>query len=341
MLQNLKAMLKRRIRNAVGYAELIDYIRGVEVSLDNIYKILNVIDDRAEYHINSINNTQETIIQRLKEIESIHNVQTIRRRLSKSIFIVGHGRSGTTILLRALNTSQDIYLFGEANLYSNIWKDSFSSCYNLMHIKFKNKPERSTYAPKINIENSTGWHVLEYLSKYFKYIGEKVAFSDQSGNQKEFFDFSLSNFIDGHYLCVIRHPADVIASYIIEFYNANFKDKEKISNIIKSIYMTYDLIISIHKTFPNAYIVEHEKISKNTFDYLSNILNTNLTNAYIQYKPRKENKYEKYIKQVSAHKLYAELLSFHTDLVSCIDNDKYIFANHILLNELHRNRIIL
>jgi len=305
MFSSLKAMLKRRIRNAVGYAEL-----------------------------------QETIIQKLKQLESI-NAQTRSHKLSKSIFIVGHGRSGTTVLLRALSSSPDIYLLGEANLYLNIGKNDFSSWYNAMHAEFKNKPEKSTYCPKINMENATGWHVLEYLSRYFKYIGEKVAFSDQSGNQKDFFDFSLSNFIDGHYLCVIRHPVDVIASSIIGFYNANFNDEEKISSLIKSIYRTYDLIISIHKTFPNAYIITHENIQKDTFDYLSKRLSVNLQRANALYKQHKQNKYEKYAKQITTHKLYTDLFSFHTYLVSCIDHNEYIYGNQILLNELHRKRNIL
>jgi len=55
----------------------------------------------------------------------------------RGLFVVGHARSGTTILLDALNSSRDVYCLGEANLHKTIEKTDFSIWFNTMHRSFR------------------------------------------------------------------------------------------------------------------------------------------------------------------------------------------------------------
>ena len=66
----------------------------------------------------------------------------------RSIFIVGCARSGTTILWKALNCSDDIFLLSETNPYRNGWKANFVDTYNYKHERLGNQKQKSLYLPR-------------------------------------------------------------------------------------------------------------------------------------------------------------------------------------------------
>src|SRR5204862_6445007 len=63
----------------------------------------------------------------------------------QGLFVVGHARSGTSILMQALNTSPDIFLLGEANLYVEGLRIGFPRWFNDMHRQFGNTLGKGSY----------------------------------------------------------------------------------------------------------------------------------------------------------------------------------------------------
>jgi hypothetical protein len=115
---------------------------------------------------------------------------------SSGLFIVGHVRSGTTILQNALNDSDEIYLFGEAQFCRDPGSRDFAARYNAMHRSFANQITKSTYCPPILTEDGTWQDYLRELSTLYRYVGDKVAFGPDADHhiRDTFFAFQCRHF---------------------------------------------------------------------------------------------------------------------------------------------------
>src|ERR1700761_4854868 len=125
------------------------------------------------------------------------------RQLSKqSLFIIGHARSGTTVLQNALNGSNDIYLFGEANFYLDDGAPDFRARYNKSHELNGNQPNKSTICPAA-FEGDARWcDYLFHLSHLFRFVGEKIVMNPehQPFHYAMLMDFMAARFYDGHFI---------------------------------------------------------------------------------------------------------------------------------------------
>jgi hypothetical protein len=107
----LKDFIKQKIKNAVGYYD-------ISAGLIELKNRLNQITPRRNEDINH-NQAARRFLSNAKEITD------------RGLFIVGHGRSGTTILLHSLVfTSRDICLLGEGLLFENQENNNYAVTYN-------------------------------------------------------------------------------------------------------------------------------------------------------------------------------------------------------------------
>ncbi len=129
----------------------------------------------------------------------------------KNIIIVGHARSGTTILLNALNSSSDIYLLGECNSYLNGDLPAFRTRFNEQHEQWLNQATKSCYVPAltgIDQESSCNAY-LAVLANYVRYTGEKIAVGPERLSGTNFAvlkDWLEAKHWNSLILCPIRHP---------------------------------------------------------------------------------------------------------------------------------------
>lgn len=196
----------------------------------------------------------------------------------RGLFVVGHARSGTTILLDALNSSRDVYCLGEANLHKTVENTDFCSWFNAMHRAFKNPIMKSSYLPFFS--EQSGWSVLKKMSEIYKFIGEKVAFRQEElgYDYASFFNFSTKHFQSSNYICVVRNPRNVSASNIEMFTEGRLNE-----NTLESVHISqmqcYYLIMCLTLTLKNVFVVVHERIEQRTFGYLGSTLGINLDEA--------------------------------------------------------------
>ncbi len=191
------------------------------------------------------------------------------------LFVVGHARSGTTILVDALNSCGDVYCLGEANFHKTIDRKDFVEWFNTQHRSFDNPMMKSTFLPEMPAQ--CGWDVLKKLSENYKLVGEKVAFlNEESGHDfNSFFRFSTKYFQKSNYVCVVRHPRAVAGS-CVEMFMAGQLNSESLKVVAVSQLQTYYLILSLVLSLPNVFVLVHERISQAAFDTLGNELRVDL-----------------------------------------------------------------
>jgi hypothetical protein len=201
----------------------------------------------------------------------------IRERLSQSgLFIVGHARSGTSILQMALNTSPDIFLLGEANLHLSANQPGFASWYRAMHESFNNPLTKSTSCPDPDDSAGDAWDVLLSLRERYRFVGDKMAYR----SRKLGYDFPgsyrfLQDYFPGaHIIGTLRHPRDVLGSNVLMF------GPHDISDYLVSYLECLALEVDLVCTFDRATILVHERIRPETFTDLGRWLDCDLGNAY-------------------------------------------------------------
>jgi hypothetical protein len=243
---------------------------------------------------------------------------------NRGLFIVGHARSGTSVLVDALNTSNDIYCLTESFFYSNLATNNMGRHFNAIQRRNGVPKFKSTYAPDFG----DSWSILGHLARTHKLVGEKLAFRlDSLGyDMNNFFDYSNKYFPASHYVCVVRDPLYVIASNI-DMFSSGIADEKSLLDTITSQLETYSLIVSLATTLPNVYLLQHEAITSNTFKVLSRYLDCDLSQAYSAYS-KEYKKYENITESIKNRQDLNLLNLAYSSLLNIFDTKKLKIKDH-------------
>jgi hypothetical protein len=203
---------------------------------------------------------------------------------TRGLFIVGHARAGTSILQDALNSSGDIYMFGEANFQLSASRDNFVDWYNAMHRELGNPEYKSTYCPEVFSEGMNGFDTLVLLSRRFKYVGDKLAFrSEKLGYDFEgFLRFGARYFMRSAYICALRNPLHIITS-CLDMFEQGSRTAEAVDLYAESFLRCIYLQLRVLLLFNRTYFVVHDRISENTFETLSKHLTVDFSDSWLFY----------------------------------------------------------
>jgi hypothetical protein len=206
---------------------------------------------------------------------------------SSGLFIVGHARSGTTILQNALNDSHEIFLFGEAQFYLDRGSADFAARYNAMHRSFGNQITKSTYCPLLLAEDGTWQDYLNRLGMHYRYVGDKVALGTEADGYscERFFTFQCRHFFDARYIFTFRNPVDCIAS------SAALLGKRDVYVWMESYLNVVLLCIRMLRLFPHVTAVFLEDRPEKTFDELRVYLGSDLSGAHLYYDRTRVTRY--------------------------------------------------
>ena len=189
--------------------------------------------------------------------------------------VIGHARSGTTVLLNAFNSCPDIYMMGEPFSYWESGEKNFRDRFNAKHVGYRHHPSKSTYAPVLpNLpEDADLSEYFEALSEHYPIYGEKIALaSPRYGHDPA----KLMLWVEinrPHCLFVFRAPQSTIASMPRLLPNLTLEEN------IYSYAMTMRLYFDLARTLPNIRHIIHEDISARTFNNLGNWLDLDLSFA--------------------------------------------------------------
>jgi hypothetical protein len=202
----------------------------------------------------------------------------------RGLFVVGHARSGTTVLADALNTSADVYCLMEPYFYRSFDIPNFAESFNAMHRGFGNPPIKGYWIPGFGGE--TARNVVSRLRSSYRYVGEKLAFRqrEKDYDPDNFLEFAVETFGRSPFVCIVRDPVKVTSSVLDLFENSAF-DPTVIGAVVRSQLETYWLILRLAMTVPSCYLLVHELIDGETFGTLGTHLGINLDRAIGLYVP--------------------------------------------------------
>jgi Sulfotransferase family len=218
-----------------------------------------------------------------KMIQDLSDEISRCRALSEgTIFVLGFGRSSTTISTEILNSSKDVFMLAEANFYMPHRYQRFRDWYNQMHFEFNNQVSKSTYAPDFVPEISHGW--LDWLSaanELYPFVGDKMAFSDKHfsiADPHKIQSFFEARFFKSKYVFTIRDPIQTLLS-TAKLFNIS-SDRGMIAEMIawlRFVKMWADWV----RIFPNTMSFEADKLGKGTIGDLQAFIGIELSNAEI------------------------------------------------------------
>ncbi|WP_282009504.1 tetratricopeptide repeat protein [Brevundimonas aveniformis] len=200
---------------------------------------------------------------------------------SPRLLVVGHARSGTTVLLTALNTADRVHLLGEAHLYRDRGRPYFRDRFNLMHERVGNQSTKSAYAPVVAGVplHATGEAYLDGLANGMLAVGEKVVL----GPTTQGHDFALlRDYLERRRfwttVWVLRQPRSIISSCLRRWGG-------DATDWIMSVAQTLLLFVHIARQLPQTLVVEHEKIGRERLAVLGSALGLDLRHAADVYTP--------------------------------------------------------
>jgi tetratricopeptide (TPR) repeat protein len=181
-----------------------------------------------------------------------------------NLFITGHARSGTSIVKDILNTSPDVFILDEAELYLHGETKGFAELFNRRRSVAKKPLVKGNFVPRFDLsDDATGQQVLRRLGNYYKLTGDKVALGPDRGEQPHLFHFLTGLHLHDHQIFTIRSPDTSLASLRTMFPEAT--PRALICLWLDSI----ALALSCLTLAPLARVIPIERLSDRTCEHLS------------------------------------------------------------------------
>ena len=302
--------IAKRTEEFVRFARADDRAQLDQVGIlaDNVHKGMASMLGRHEEAFRTLGQAAETLNDKLVRLD--HKLEDMDRKVGslcrspgaeadaalgldpisrRGLFVVGHARAGTSILQAALNTSPDVFLFGEANFHFHALNANFRDWYNRLHTMFGAPHLKSSYCPALLPEAATGLEYLQSLAANYRWVGEKVAFgaSSEDFGFNSFSNFHERRFYDAHYVCIIKHPFSTLISNKTMFKALDMRPH------VRSFIKTLAKIVEVNSIHPNVRVLVHEQITAKTFEKLSDFLSIPLDEAFSCYVQGKQGHVER------------------------------------------------
>ena len=216
----------------------------------------------------------------------------LRANSERGLFVIGHARSGTTVLQAALNEAREIFLFGEAELQHDPGTPDFRARYNRMQRSFGNQETKGSYCPAL-FDGDARWDAyLAALLDNYRYVGAKLVINPDgaAANADRLFDFATRHFYRAHYVFCFRNPIDVVCSTQgLSVYQG--LPPQDTRTILAANLDVIRLYLRMLRNVPNVHVVFHEAVSPLLFETLGNRLGLELGHACRYYSEAQIRRY--------------------------------------------------
>ena len=174
------------------------------------------------------------------------NVKPTKRH---ELFVLGHARSGTTILRSLLNSAEEVLLLGEAHLFESHWNVNFVTDFNGHHERTRNVTSKGTRLPS-QFAGMLPEEILTRLARHYAWVGEKIAIGPMSGlgtrAAAQALDYYHAFHLDASYVLTFRAPLTslkslhrlfpgVAISALLQGWMLSFVEIGAASNILKHV----------------------------------------------------------------------------------------------------------
>jgi hypothetical protein len=247
-------------------------------------------------------------------------IVTCRRLAEKCIFIVGFGRSKTTITLELLNCASNALILSEANFFLDDHGEKFSTWYNNQHRDFENQRTKSSHAPEfIPGEPHTWWHWLANASQFYDFVGDKIAFSDYHFSKAPpdaFRPFYEARFLNSRYIFLLRNPIDVLLSAAKL---TSVADDSGITRLCAAWLDFMELWADFIRIFPRTLTLICERFGKGTIEQLEAFTGLELGDARLLINPANTRRHKLTSKFPTLTRLKPQLEELYAEAIAAAD----------------------
>jgi hypothetical protein len=193
----------------------------------------------------------------------------------KGLFIVGNARSGTSILCDCLNSSQEVMVLLEADLYFQHGRTNFVEHFNAKHRGWGHPPGKGHYLPPSPCPEQCALAELARHAQHFRYVGDKVALGpgwliEGRTPQEVLFDFQARYFYHSRYFLTIRQPTECVWSMSKMFPHL------PVEELIRCWLRTLQVQLRMYHVFPNCWVVFLEWLNHQLLERIGEILGIHL-----------------------------------------------------------------
>ena len=194
-------------------------------------------------------------------------------------FIIGPARSGTTVLLNALNASRDCYLLGEPDFHTDPGGADFAARYHAMHAQRGNLECKSTALPGLLPADGPWWAWLARLAEHHHRVGAKIAVSPGDDPMLAgLLAFQTRYFYPAAHIFCFRNPLDSAMSLHVMSGQAARSDADW-DALFLNILSVIGLYVRMVQMFPAVHAVMHESVGTESFAGLGAALGCDLSAA--------------------------------------------------------------
>ena len=219
-------------------------------------------------------------------------VESVAGRIApQGLFIIGHARSGTTVLQNALNASPDIFLLGEPDLQGDPGTPGFGARYGAMHRGWGNQETKSTALPPVLAGDPEWWRWLDRLAALHRRVGAKIVLNPLDDPEHAALQgFQARLFYKSAYLFCFRDPVSTAVSTwrLAELQEAGPPPWDVLARSVRS---TMRLYVRMLRLFPHVHAVFHDGVDAARLDELGRSLNCDLKGADAYYDSAQVRRY--------------------------------------------------
>lgn len=238
----------------------------------------------------------------------------------QGLFVIGAARSGTTVLQNALNSSAQIFLFGEPALQDDPGSADFAARYNAMHRAWGNQENKSSFCPPVLPGDGSWSDYLAHLATLYRYVGSKIVVTPETAEQTchRLFEFHCRHFYRSHYVFTFRNPIDVLISTrgLAELHG---NEAASHAQVLKSFLQVVALYIRFLRNLPSVMAVFHEGIDAAVFQRAGQWLGLDLSEAAKYYDGQRVRHHTLQNVPAHAHDLTLEVMEIYATLRELVD----------------------
>jgi hypothetical protein len=275
------AELQQAFAELATRSELRQELEGLATTIESLRQKGGITGDDLMQALQSISAAQERLRGDLlavnKSTESAMNAplsmsaDDFRALERKGLFVIGSGRSGTTILANCLNFSSRIHLLEEPDLFLNYARRDFVNFFNDRHQRYENLLRKGAYIPPSLGCAEDGFEFLRRMGEAFDYVGEKVAVGPRPNSYPDdwhtrCFDFYARYFYGATYFMTLRRPAEVALSMSKKWPTI------ATTSFLECWLVSLDFLLDVYLAFEHTYLSFFDRFTDDTMAAAARIL---------------------------------------------------------------------
>jgi len=238
------------------------------------------------------------------------------------LFIIGPAKSGTTVLLDALNDSRMVYLLNEPDLHNDPGTPGFAARFNAHYAEWASQLTKGHFCPDF-FEGAGSWaDNLTRLSRCHHLVGTKIVTRPISSPDQinMIMQFHTINFYESNYIFSFRSPEAVITSS--HYFQRSFDtDISPMEDVIYNFAKTVSMFITMRRIFPKVRVVFHHSMNTAIFAELSAELGVDLSRAGTYYEERRIKNHEPLVLSEEQSKILELASEIFDELVALAAED--------------------